>query len=466
MIPWRSRAVSWRRNSAAAALAALLLSACATGLREEGPGGIGAVLFGKLPMTPVLSLQPGAQGSMALAWDVHPGAIYVRKLSPQGSRQWTWTLDEGAPEGRERDFPKLSRAGGGWYVAWMSNSSAGRAWEVQLLSENGEPRWPEAAKVADIASEGSELQACTASDGSLVLAWTDVDKSTNSRFIGVADILDTGLVAWRRELGRALANGWYSAPVLAPDESGGVFLAYRQIGPVADRGVMLQHYSIDGDPVWPDGLDIYDVGGYKTPAAMAPDGAGGVILFWEDGREASMKIYAQRVSPEEGPLWRSEGIAVAYSPGNQWSPLVAPDGLGGAYAAWLDDNRGGFSQLKLQHLGSEGKPSLGPAGLVAAPTQERQFKPVMIQDGSNGAFLGWLENGHGQYQLLAQHFDLYGTRDWDEAGAALVDTPALKEGLQIVADGEGGLVFAWRSLSSGSWDVRAARLDGASKRVW
>jgi len=444
--------------------AALACAGCLAGSFLRHPS-VGAVIFGKLPMTPSVSLQPAEGGSAALAWDVHPAAVSMRKLSRNGSAQWTWTLDEGASLGRERDFPKLSRAPGGWYAVWMANAETGRRWEAQFITEKGTTAWIEPALVAAVSSKDSEIQACTASDGSLLLAWADVDKSTDSRFIGVAKLLDSGLIAWSRELGHKLGDDQYLAPALAPDDSGGVFLAYRQMGPSLDRGVTLQRFSADGEPLWPGGLDIYDVGGYKSPPSTVADGGGGVFLFWEDGRNGSMSVFAQRVSPQRGPLWAPKGVQVGFSEGNQSDPLVAPDGLGGAYVVWIDD-KGSRSQLRLQHLGPEGKATFDPAGVAAAPSLARQFNPTLIPDGVGGAFAGWLENGYGQYQLRGQHFDPSGVPAWNEAGAKAVDTPPLKDDPQIASDGQGGLFFAWRSLTDGAWDIRAARLDARGKPAW
>lgn len=422
--------------------------------------GIGEVLLGRLPEVPAVSLQPGPAGSAALAADTHPAAVTVSALAPDGKTRWAWRHDEGAAIGLERDEPRLVRAPGGWYLVWMGNVTMGRRWEAQFLSEDGKPAWPAPSRIGLLSTMETSFAACAGSDGSLFVAWTDNDRSAGSRFLVVAKVLRDGSVAWSKELGRQ-EKGWLLGPALSPDLAGGAYLAFRHM----DRGVMVHSFSTLGEPRWPEGLDLFDQGGYKTAPAMTADGAGGAIVLWEDGRNGTMDVYAQRVS-ERGPLWKPEGVPVAKEDGNQWTPQAAPDGQGGAYALWIDDNKGSRWQVELQRLDSEGRLQLPLSGLVVSQSSEKQYKPMLAADGSGGAFVGWLENGYGQFQLLGQRFGASGKRAWSETGAKAVDSAPFKDEPQIAPDGQGGLFFAWRSPEGAAWDVRAARLDARGRPAW
>jgi hypothetical protein len=85
------------------------------------------------------------------------------------------------------------------------------------------------------------------------------------------------------------------------------------------------------------------------------DGAGGVLVAWEDDRTLSGRsrapssgpggdVYAQRLGPMGTPLWTVDGVVVGAAPdevsggpANQLYPAIISDGTGGAIVAWLDE---------------------------------------------------------------------------------------------------------------------------------
>jgi hypothetical protein len=69
------------------------------------------------------------------------------------------------------------------------------------------------------------------------------------------------------------------------------------------------------------------------------DGAGGAIVTWIDYR-AGIDIYAQRVDASGGVRWTANGVPLCTAGGNQTSPVIAPDGVGGAIVTWSDYRAG------------------------------------------------------------------------------------------------------------------------------
>ena len=66
---------------------------------------------------------------------------------------------------------------------------------------------------------------------------------------------------------------------------------------------------------------------------MISDGAGGSIIVWEDQRNGSYDIYAQR-RDANGSLvsgWGADGTVICGAPGDQFAPVIATDGAGGSY---------------------------------------------------------------------------------------------------------------------------------------
>src|SRR6185503_18647467 len=95
-------------------------------------------------------------------------------------------------------------------------------------------------------------------------------------------------------------------------------------------------------------------------SSAIPDGAGGMIVAWQDPRNGATgsDIYAQHVLDcgSADPAWPAGGVALTTAAGDQIFPVIATDGAGGAFVAW---NEGafpfpGFADVFAQHVLSTG----------------------------------------------------------------------------------------------------------------
>ena len=80
--------------------------------------------------------------------------------------------------------------------------------------------------------------------------------------------------------------------------------------------------------------------GQLFPAAVA-DGAGGVIVGWEDGRNGANDVFAQRLSAAGAALWAADGRPVSTAAADQSGVSVATDGASGGIFAWADSRNAG-----------------------------------------------------------------------------------------------------------------------------
>src|SRR5713226_1711647 len=82
----------------------------------------------------------------------------------------------------------------------------------------------------------------------------------------------------------------------------------------------------------------------QTAPQMTSDQLGGAIITWQDTRSGNSHIFAQRVDVSGKRLWPTggnanaiaNGIAICTAAGNQLSPAIIGDGLGGAIITWQD----------------------------------------------------------------------------------------------------------------------------------
>src|SRR5262249_3423658 len=95
-----------------------------------------------------------------------------------------------------------------------------------------------------------------------------------------------------------------------------------------------------GVPQWtPGGVPVCTANAGQFLTTVVPDGAGGVIVAWEDDRHLTtggVDIYAQRVNGAGGVQWMADGIPVCVASDDQVFPVLVADGGGGAVVAWHD----------------------------------------------------------------------------------------------------------------------------------
>lgn len=132
------------------------------------------------------------------------------------------------------------------------------------------------------------------------------------------------------------------------DGSGGAIAAWAndKWAPVADASIYVEHFGATGTPQWGWPLACSGPKSAMNPVSMIPDGAGGAILAWEDGRsgpgtyqpDSLMDIYAQRVT-SSGAIalgWPAAGLAVCALDRAQLGPTAITDGAHGAIVIWSD----------------------------------------------------------------------------------------------------------------------------------
>jgi hypothetical protein len=202
--------------------------------------------------------------------------------------------------------------------------------------------------------------------------------------------------------------------------------------------------------------------------AIVPDGAGGAIIAWIDRRNGNDDIYAQHITTvgAVAPGWPANGLAVCTASGDQDDVRAIPDGAGGALLAW-DDGRGGTNHnIYAMRVNGNGTLAGGwPAnGQLLLSDTHHQYNPVIISDGAGGAEVVW------NYLFGSGDIDIYGARISGSAAVqwahALVSPGGVQSTPAPTPDGAGGVIFAYQDNLSGNYDVRASRVAANGTSVW
>lgn len=193
----------------------------------------------------------------------------------------------------------------------------------------------------------------------------------------------------------------------------------------------------------------------STPAwwsepAVVPDGAGGMIVVWEDSRNGNSDIYAQRISAEGSTQWTSGGVPIAVQPATQRRPQLVSDGAGGAVMVW-EDFRASPARVYAQHIGADGVPRWDNNGIPASSTTGGYPKIIRSYDGAY--IVAWFDtdsNGGTKDYLRAQKIDPAGSLLWPSDSrtpsggtTGVVVSEIYAADFDIASDGGRGLIAVW-----------------------
>lgn len=275
---------------------------------------------------------------------------------------------------------------------------------------------------------------------------------------------------------------------LVADGTGGVMIAWadQRASSATSYDIYLQRFLGDGRlaPGWPvNGLPVCIMSGMQTNPSIVSDGAGGAIIAWEDGRDATdaapyHDIYAARVRADGtlAPGWLPNGNPINTAPNSQFDPVVLEDGAGGAIIAWSENG--------ILHLGeilypgvravrvteaaavAPGWPAAGvPLSSAGIPVWGR---PRIVTDGEGGAIVAWQDYRNVPHDIFetdifAQRVRADGTLvpGWPVHGATLCQAPDTQWDLEMVSDGAGGAVAVWTDYRFNVGRIYGQRVTGS-----
>ena len=204
-------------------------------------------------------------------------------------------------------------------------------------------------------------------------------------------------------------------------------------------------------------------GAQRSPKALS-DGAGGAFVVWEDDRSSPTKIYAQRLDGNGQRLWSVDGVPVCIAPGLQERPKITSDGAGGLIVAW-EDSRGTSVDLYAQRLNPAGDRVWSPAGVPLTRAGGEQDFVAILSDGQSGVLAAW-EDLRSPVSGTTNN-DIYANRILASGQVVGVATagPTRRAGLALVSSNPSRGDVRLRLELPNAAVVRAEVLDVQGRRV-
>jgi hypothetical protein len=226
-------------------------------------------------------------------------------------------------------------------------------------------------------------------------------------------------------------------PILLSDGQGGAFVAYA-IADIFENNydLYIQHFSATFERLWGDrGLVVAgDSTKNEYPLNLAPDGEGGVLLFYSGPSSTPYAAtYVQRFDENGQPVWENNGNRLTDS---RTYDYALPDGSGGAYLFG--------SELGGQHISSTGEflwqQSAVPIGFDFG-------EAWLFFKNHNQPVITLVANSHFFTRVVTQQFSaIDGARLWGETGRYWMTPDSSKVFPVITENGKAGAFIFWRNV--------------------
>jgi hypothetical protein len=411
-------------------------------------------------------IQDGARGALIVWSDDRSGssAPYAERLTADGGIAPGWQVDGVRLRQGSATQWAVTDGDGGAIILVLS----GGGLYAERIGADGRLLWPSETPVCPVFTTGQGGPSMISDGaGGAFIAWMDVRNSPPPDFphhhylydIFAQRIDGSGARMWP-DSGVAVCvtpedQGY---PRLVPDGQGGVIAAWQDGRAIA----YAQRLDATGAPLWAaNGVSVSDVrGGFAIS-----DDVGGALFAWNDARFLSEDIFVQRIDGSGANLYTPGGLLVCRAPLSQLLSSIVSDGAGGMLMIWEDTRDLVYwydVHLYMQHVTSAGTIAAGwpSTGLRVGRAPYFQITPQMVSDGAGGAVIAWCDYRTGvDDDIYAQRITYQGApaAGWPVAGIPICTAPGHQTSPSLVADGTGGAIVAWNDARGGG-DIYAQRI--------
>jgi hypothetical protein len=363
---------------------------------------------------PMAAVADGAGGAIVAWRDIRndTGDIFAQRITGAGTLAWGPTgLAIAAATGNQLRPNVIADGSGGAIFTWQDPRAGDTDVYAQRVNAAGVPQWI-ANGVAVCSESGDQLQPALVSDGAsgAILAWSDTRTGAQQIY---AQRIDggTGLGQW--VLGGVLLTatqpGLKGRPVLASDGAAGAIVAWEDGRNAADNDVYAQRLTAAGAPLWTaSGVQVAAADNAATPAIVS-DGAAGAIVAWTDERNGTSDLFAQRLDAAGAPQWTANGVTVCGAAALQLAPAAVADGAGGIIVGW-EDGRNGANDVFAQRLSAAGAALWAADGRPVSTAAADQSGVSVATDGASGGIFAWADarNAGTGVDVYAAHVNAAG----------------------------------------------------------
>jgi hypothetical protein len=384
--------------------------------------------------------------------------LYAQRMNANGQPLWPQTGVPLCSAAGDQLYPAIVSDGASGAIVTWQDRRGGSNDDIyaQRVNAAGTPLWTADGVALCTATNKQEFPAI-ASDGAggAIVTWQDSRSVLSLQKINICTqrVSAAGVTQWTSN--GVVLTGFrdQTSPTIVADMAGGAIITWTDIEIVIDEvivSIVAQRVNAAGAPQWPGGVAV-SPGGVQSAPTMVSDGSGGAIVAWTDSRGDGGDIYAQRVSAAGAAQWTAGGVALCNATGAQSGPKIAPDGAGGAVVTWEDSRSGTHSDIYAQRVNGSGATQWTLNGVALRIGAVNQHAPAIMTDGAGGAIVTWQVDGG---EIYSQRLNGAGASQWTAGGVLLCDHGGADARPVIALDAAGGAIITFRATSGGIDAVR------------
>jgi len=323
-------------------------------------------------ITPVIDVVNATEAIIVFG-DNRSGTVdlYAQKvLLATGAAVWGSDIAvHGAATGTQNQQQIVNDGNGGAYIAWQDARVSGADLYAQHIDNSGAivSGWGATGNAVSAQAQIQfQPQLVSLGTAGFVVTWNDQRAGVGNGDIYIQRYNAAGVEQWTPG-GVALTSiaGNQSNPQITA--SGTNFIVAwsdARVG-ASDRNIYAQAVDANGTILWntADGVPISTVAGSHQPNTVSgnsvaitilPDNAGGAIIVWDDARNATVDIYAQRINSTGMVQWTADGVPVSTATGNQLTPVAVNSFGSTVIVSWRDSRTLANGEIYAARLQSNG----------------------------------------------------------------------------------------------------------------
>ena len=411
-------------------------------------------------------------GGAIITWEDQRGVsdIYARLVDSSGAVQWVDNGSAVCTAGLSQVDPRLiSDGAGGAIITWSDGRNGSSNYDIyaQRVDSSGVVQWSDNGSASCTASGNQQYpQIISDGAGGAIITWQDGRNGSSNYDIYAQRVDSSGAVQWA-DNGSPIctAPNAQFTPQIISDGSGGAIITWYD-NRNGNYDIYAQRVDSSGATQWADnGSPICTAAGNQLNPQIISDSSGGAIITWQDNRNGNYDIYAQRVNASGVVQWAENGSAVCAAAGDQQNPQLVSDGAGGAIIAWLSGSSN-YDIYAQRVSGASGAVQWTGNGLPICTASGNQGSPQLISDGVGGAIITWDDNRGANLDIYAQRVSYVGATQWAENGSAICTASGNQNSPRLISDGAGGgAIFTWYDGRNGNNDIYAQGVDSSERLV-
>jgi len=317
----------------------------------------------------------GSGGAIVSWQDQRSGAyaIYAQRVNAAGAPQWTANgVAMCSGTGDQKNPKMIAGTSGDAIVVWEDHRFFNADIFGQRVQGSGALSWASSGSLV-CAAANDQVTPRISPDGvgGALVTWEDFRTGDD---VYAQRLNAAGVALWSAN-GVAVCTGSTDVelPSITLDGSGGAYVAWADVRPSIPQTVRGQRLNGTGTPLWTaNGIALATGGTQGSPRypELVPDTTGGAIVSF--AREGPYDVYVQRVDAAGTIQWTTTGVAACTASGTQSAIVPVGDGLEGVILAWQDDRNGTtdvYAQ-RVQALGTWGHPEPVVAAVTDVPADQ------------------------------------------------------------------------------------------------